>query len=364
MNSDGKVSREVKVPGTVYMVGGAVREQLRNVAARTDKDWVVVGATTEEMLAAGFAAVGSHFPVFLHPKSNEEYALARTERKQGRGHKGFIVDSDPTVTIEEDLQRRDLTINAIAMGQDNVVVDPWGGVADLEAKTLRHVSEAFVDDPLRVFRVARFTSLLPDFEVAPETLNLMVSMREELSTLSAERVWGEYAKAMSGLTPHRFFETLSDVGAVDPWFSDLTIVSVAALVRERWLRHANAIAAIGWLHDEEAVTTFCRRLRVPGKLFRLVRDVARHGQALCELEHSSALDVLRILQHSHALRPGNAFVHLVDAVEACSSIDLSNVRELVQQLKRIRVEGVSGEQYGQELQRVRLKCIQTHFASE
>ena len=364
MNNAGNISLEVKIPGTAYMVGGAVREQLRHSDVRTDKDWVVVGATEEEMLAAGFAQVGSHFPVFLHPTSNEEYALARTERKQGTGHKGFKVDSNPEVTIEEDLQRRDLTINAIAIGQDNELVDPWGGVADLEAQVLRHVSEAFVEDPLRVLRVARFTAILPDFEVATETLNLMVAMREELSSLSAERVWGEYAKAMSGLTPHRFFETLNDVGAVEPWFSDLSIVSVAALVRERWLRHANAIAAIGWLHEEEAVAKFCRRLKVPGKLFRLVRDVARHGQALCELEHKSPADVLRILQHSHALRPGSAFARLIDAVEACSSIDLSTVRDLVQQLKLIRVEGFSGEEYGHELQRVRLQYIRTHIASQ
>ncbi|MYF01786.1 MAG: hypothetical protein F4227_02060, partial [Gammaproteobacteria bacterium] len=327
----------------------------------TDKDWVVVGATVAEMQAAGFTQVGNQFPVFLHPVSNEEYALARTERKLGEGHKGFETDSNPQVTIKEDLQRRDLTINAMAIGYDDTVIDPWGGQADIKAMMLRLVSEAFIEDPFRVFRVARFTALLPDFEIAKETLELMAQMREELSVLPAERVWIEFAKAMRGLTPNRFFETLNEVGAVDPWFSDLATLSVAGLIRERWLRHANALAAIGWLHDEDSVTKFCRRLKVPGKSFRLVRGVARHGQTLCELQEKSPTDVMHVLQLSHALRPGDAFARLVDAVEACTSTDLSAVRELVQQLKQIRVENVSPEQYGRELQLRRLNHIESRF---
>lgn len=362
MNNGATHGREIEIPGTVYLVGGAVREQLRNAGVDTDKDWVVVGATIEEMLASGFTQVGSHFPVFIHPDSNEEYALARRERKRGTGHKGFSVDSNPNVTIEQDLQRRDLTINAIAIAEEKTVIDPWGGVADLDAKILRHVSHAFIEDPLRVFRVARFAALLPDFEIANETLDLMVQMQGELSTLAAERVWVEYAKAMRGLTPSRFFETLTEVGAVDPWFSDLKVLSVVGLIRERWLRHANAIAAIGWLHDEDSVSSFCRRLKVPGKLFRLVRDVARHGQALCELQNRSPNDVMRVLQLSHALRPGDAFTRLVAAVEACASVDLSSVKDLVHKLKHIRLESSSVEQYGHELQRVRLECIESHFA--
>ncbi len=361
MEGDEQFIGAVKIPGTVYLVGGAVRDRMRKAEVDTDKDWVVVGATIAEMQTAGFVQVGAHFPVFLHPVSKEEYALARTERKLGEGHKGFETDSNPSVTIEEDLQRRDLTINAMAIGSDDTVIDPWGGLADIDAKMLRHVSDAFVEDPLRVFRVARFTALLPDFEIAKETQELMVQMREELSTLPAERIWFEFAKAMRGLTPYRFFETLNDVGAVDPWFSDLATLSVAGLIRERWLRHANAVAAIGWLHNEDSVTKFCRRLKVPGKLFRLVRSVARHGQALCELQEKSPTDVMRVLQLSHALRPGDAFARLVDAVEACSSTDLSAVRELVQQLKQLRVENVSPEQYGRELQLRRLNFIESRF---
>ncbi|MXW07157.1 MAG: tRNA nucleotidyltransferase [Gammaproteobacteria bacterium] len=361
MDGDKQISREIKIPGTVYLVGGAVRDRLRNTDLDTDKDWVVVGATVEEMKVAGFTQVGAHFPVFLHPITNEEYALARIERKLGEGHRGFATDSNPSVSIEEDLERRDLTINAIAIGNDDTVIDPWGGLADIDAKILRHVSDAFVEDPLRVYRVARFTALLPDFEIAKETLALMARMRGELTTLPAERVWVEFAKAMRGLTPNRFFETLNEVGAVDPWFSDLATLSVAGLIRERWLRHANAVAAIGWLHDEDSVTKFCRRLKVPGKLFRLVRSVARHGQALCDLQEKNPSEVMRVLQLCHALRPGDAFARLVDAVEACSSTDLTTVRDLVQQLKQLRVENVSSEQYGRELQLRRLNFIETRF---
>lgn len=364
MNDRETSSQQVRVPGTVYLVGGAVREKLLEADSLTDKDWVVVGATESEMYEAGFSLVGEHFPVFLHPVSKEEYALARTEKKKGKGHKGFVVDSSPSVSIEEDLRRRDLTINAIAIRKDGTVIDPCQGVQDLKTKTLRHVSEAFVEDPLRVFRVARFAASLPDFEIAPETRNMMVAMTGELSTLSAERVWAEYAKAMRGLSPFRFFETLSEVGALDPWFSDLKTLSVVGLVRERKLRHLNAVAAIGWFHDEETVNKFCRRLKVPGKIFRLIREVSRHGQALCELQQKTPEDVLLVLLQSHAMRPGDAFARLVDAVEACSSINLSATRDLVKHLKVVRVVGAAAEEYGSELRHRQLKYIKTHFIEQ
>ena len=364
MNNREISSQHVRVPGTVYLVGGAVREKLLEADSGTDRDWVVVGATEVEMYEAGFTLVGEHFPVFLHPISKEEYALARTEKKEGKGHKGFVVDSSPNVSIEDDLRRRDLTINAIAIRKDGKVIDPCCGVKDLRTKTLRHVSETFVEDPLRVYRVARFAALLPEFKIAQETLDMMTAMREELSTLPAERVWAECAKAMRGFTPYRFFETLSEVGAVDPWFGDLTILSVVGLVRERKLRHLNAVAAIGWLHDEETVNKFCRRLKVPGKIFRLIREVARHGQALCELQRKTPEDVLHVLLQSHAMRPGDAFARLVEAVEACSSIDLSAIRDLVNHLKLIRVVGTTTEEYGRDLRNRRLKYIGTHFIEQ
>ena len=183
----------------IYKVGGAVRDRLLGIPV-TDIDWVVVGATTEEMLAKGFRPVGADFPVFLHPKSGEEYALARTERKSGRGYGGFTFHASPEVTLEEDLIRRDLTINAMAEDDQHNLTDPYHGQRDLEARLLRHVSPAFAEDPLRVLRVARFAARYAalDFSVAPETLELMRQLSEsgELEALTPERSWKEISRAL------------------------------------------------------------------------------------------------------------------------------------------------------------------------
>ena len=181
-----------------YLVGGAVRDRLLGLAPG-DRDFVVVGETPEAMLAQGFKPVGRDFPVFLHPATGEEYALARTERKSGRGYRGFVVDADPAVTLEEDLGRRDFTINAIAEAADGSLVDPFGGARDIQARVLRHVGPAFVEDPLRVLRAARFMARFAPlgFQVAPETLQLMRTMvaTGELSALVPERVWQELSRA-------------------------------------------------------------------------------------------------------------------------------------------------------------------------
>jgi tRNA nucleotidyltransferase (CCA-adding enzyme) len=198
----------------IYRVGGSVRDELlgRTVA---DHDYVVVGATPEAMRALGFRSVGRDFPVFLHPTTHEEYALARTERKSGRGHRGFVFHASPEVTLEEDLARRDLTINAMARSEDGALVDPFGGERDLRAGVLRHVGPAFAEDPLRLLRVARFTARF-GFAVAPETESLMRSIAAggELATLSAERVWQELSRALMERTPSRFFLTLRQCGAL------------------------------------------------------------------------------------------------------------------------------------------------------
>jgi tRNA nucleotidyltransferase (CCA-adding enzyme) len=201
----------------VYLVGGAVRDALLGVAGG-DRDFVVVGQTQDAMLARGFRAVGRDFPVFLHPETNEEYALARTERKSGRGYRGFVVDADPSVTLEQDLARRDFTINAIAQRADGSLVDPYGGARDLEARVLRHVGPAFAEDPLRVLRAARFMARFAPlgFHVAAETLDLMRGMVDsgELSELVPERVWQELSRALAYASPSAFLRTLRDCGAL------------------------------------------------------------------------------------------------------------------------------------------------------
>jgi tRNA nucleotidyltransferase (CCA-adding enzyme) len=200
-----------------YLVGGAVRDRLLG-RPPGDRDWVVVGATPEQMIARGFKPVGRDFPVFLHPQTHEEYALARTERKSARGYRGFVVDADPEVTLEQDLARRDFTVNAIAQNSDGTLVDPFGGARDLEARLLRHVSPAFIEDPVRVLRAARFMARFADagFSVAPETLDLMRAMvaNGEIDHLVPERVWQELTRALAEPRPSAFLATLRAAGAL------------------------------------------------------------------------------------------------------------------------------------------------------
>ena len=199
----------------VFLVGGAVRDRLLGRPSG-DRDWVVVGATPEAMGAAGYLPVGRDFPVFLHPRTHEEYALARTERKTGPGYHGFVFRTGPEVTLEDDLSRRDLTINAMAQDEDGTLVDPWGGRADLAARVLRHVGPAFAEDPVRILRLARFAARFADFSVAPETLALCRAMVEagEVDALVPERVWQELSRGLMEARPSRMIEVLRDCGAL------------------------------------------------------------------------------------------------------------------------------------------------------
>lgn len=208
----------------IYLVGGYVRDQLLGLKTK-DRDWVVVGSTPSEMLEMDYRQVGKDFPVFLHPQTNEEYALARTERKTAPGYAGFSFDADAGVTLEEDLARRDLTINAIAQADDGRLIDPFNGQADLKNKLLRHVSPAFVEDPVRILRVARFAARFANlgFNIADETMKLMASMvtNGEVDALVPERVWQETVTALNEKTPSRFFEVLRDCGALKKLFPEI-----------------------------------------------------------------------------------------------------------------------------------------------
>ncbi len=199
----------------MYLVGGAVRDALLGLPVQ-DRDWVAVGADPQALLDAGYLPVGKDFPVFLHPQTHEEVALARTERKVGAGYRGFTVHAAPDVTLEEDLARRDLTINAMAQAQNGSLVDPYGGQRDLQAKVLRHVSDAFVEDPVRILRLARFAARFSDFTVAPETVRLMRQMVEngEVDALVPERVWQEMSRGLMEAKPSRMIEVLRECGAL------------------------------------------------------------------------------------------------------------------------------------------------------
>lgn len=199
----------------IYLVGGAVRDALMGLAG-SDRDWVVVGGTPEALVALGYQPVGKDFPVFLHPETREEYALARTERKTARGYRGFAVHASPDVTLEEDLARRDLTINAIAQDAHGHRTDPYGGEGDIAAKVLRHVTDAFREDPVRILRLARFAARFPDFTVAPETMTLMREMvaEGEVDALVSERVWQELSHGLMGAKPSRMLQVLRECGAL------------------------------------------------------------------------------------------------------------------------------------------------------
>ncbi|MDA0983075.1 MAG: multifunctional CCA tRNA nucleotidyl transferase/2'3'-cyclic phosphodiesterase/2'nucleotidase/phosphatase, partial [Proteobacteria bacterium] len=306
-----------------YVVGGAVRDELLGEAV-VDRDWVVVGATPEEMTAAGFRPVGKDFPVFLHPQTHEEYALARTERKSGRGYKGFTVYCAPDVTLEDDLSRRDLTINAMARGDDGRLVDPFGGERDLRAGILRHVSAAFEEDPVRILRVARFSARYP-FRIADETMALMRRMLElgEVEHLVAERVWQELERGLSEPHPERMFEALAACGAAARLIPEIDPgpEAVAALRRAAAARYSTTVrfGVLAWFRGaaaEAGMKALCERVRVPNE----ERDLALLAVRLrAPIEAAGEADpkaLLGVLKSVDAVRRGERFLQLLAVAQA------------------------------------------------
>jgi tRNA nucleotidyltransferase (CCA-adding enzyme) len=339
----------------VYAVGGAVRDRLLGLPVK-DQDFVVVGSTPEEMERLGFRPVGRDFPVFLHPQTHEEYALARTERKSGRGYRGFEILAAPDVTLEQDLARRDLTINAIAADADGTLIDPFGGADDLRAGVLRHVGEAFVEDPVRVLRVARFAARF-GFRVADETHRLMQDMvrNGEVDHLVAERVWQELAKGLMEAVPSRMLQVLRDCGALARILPEVDALFGVPQVREHHpevdtgvhtLLVIDYAASRGWplpvrfaalTHDlgkgvtpgellpkhhghEHAsvalVMALCERLRVPGECRDLAILTARYHGDIHRAQQLRAQTVLRLLSSADVFRKPERFEQLLSACEA------------------------------------------------
>ena len=270
-----------------YLVGGAVRDALLGLPVK-ERDYVVVGARASDLRARGFRQVGRDFPVFLHPRTGDEYALARTERKAGSGHRGFVVHADPSVTLEEDLRRRDLTINAMAESRTGELIDPYGGRADLEARLLRHTSAAFVEDPLRVFRVARFAARLDGFTVAPETLSLMRRMTAEgaLAELSAERVWRELEASLVAVAPQQFFLVLQDVRGMQPWLAELEgrSISIPLTLDRAEQRFAALVCGLAVAECD----ALAERLQTPKRFQRMARWSARYAALVARWREAAA----------------------------------------------------------------------------
>ncbi len=342
----------------VYLVGGAVRDRLLGKPV-AERDFVVVGATPEELLARGYLQVGKEFPVFLHPETKEEYALARTERKTAPGYRGFVVHADPGVTLKEDLRRRDLTINALAEDEEGNVIDYYGGLEDLEQHLLRHVSDAFAEDPVRILRVARFAARYADlgFTVADETLDLMRAMVEagEVDALVPERVCQELAKALADARPSRFFDVLRQCGALSKLFPELDclfgvpqpakwhpeidtgvhtlmVVDMAARlspspeVRFAALTHdlgkgttPSDILPSHRGHEARSVVlldALCERLKVPRRYCDLARVVARYHGLVHKVDELRPETILDLLEGMDAFRRPERFEQALTACEA------------------------------------------------
>ena len=349
----------------VYLVGGAVRDALLGREVR-DRDWVVVGSRVEDMRARGFAQVGRDFPVFLHPETHEEYALARIERKTGVGHVAFSVNADPGVTLTEDLERRDLTINAMAQDLGGELHDPYGGRNDLKRGILRHVSPAFAEDPLRVFRVARFAAQLPGFEVAEETLRLMRAMASsgELGALSAERVWQELTRALASEAPARFLVTLQAAQALDPWLQEL------GDTRLNWAQTESAaedsdLALIRFARlgmQGEALMALCDRLRAPRAFLEAARDALDQGEVVRSWRTASAERLLHALESMRSLQDTSRLEILVRVVfdRAGMAQDGRALVELATQAaaQQFAVDVDPGPAYGAALRAARLAWLE------
>lgn len=401
-----------------FLVGGAVRDKLLKYSF-TERDWVVVGASQKIMLAKGFKQVGKNFPVFLHPITSEEYALARTERKSGSGYYGFEVHADKTVTLEQDLSRRDLTINAMAMDDDGNIIDPYNGQIDLKNKILRHVSPAFSEDPLRVLRVARFAARYHHlgFTLAAETKTLMQQLAQsgELEDLTAERVWKETNRALTEQSPQVYFQLLKDCDALNYWFAELNrlwgipnppkwhpeidtgvhtmmvleqvaklssdpVTRFAALChdlgkggtpKDQWPRHVG--------HEKRGISlvkSLCLRLKAPKEYEQLAKISSEFHLHLHRLEELKASTIVKLLESTHAFRKPHRFDQFLQVCEADYKgrtgfenkpyPQASLIREALEVCKTIQTQellaqGYSGKKLGNEIHRKRVSVINRLF---
>ncbi|BES72926.1 fused tRNA nucleotidyltransferase/2',3'-cyclic phosphodiesterase/2' nucleotidase/phosphatase Cca [Marinobacter nanhaiticus D15-8W] len=366
-----------------YLVGGAVRDALLGRAVK-DRDWVVVGATPDEMLAKGFRQVGADFPVFLHPETQEEYALARTERKKGHGYHGFEVHSAPDVTLEDDLRRRDLTINAMAQAEDGTIIDPFGGQHDLERKLLRHVSPAFSEDPLRILRVARFAARLEPlgFRVAPETNELMREMVRsgEVEHLVPERIWQETQRALHEHRPDVYFRVMQDCDAlsrlIPPLANALTSnanpAPLRALMLAVQLSSHTAVryaALLGGLDTPLAVEDLSQSLRAPNDCQAMAILVATSADDLLGPATEDPDLLLAVLDRCDAWRRPERFDDLLIAIGALGQatlreLDSHSIKQALEAARAVdpqalMAEGHTGKALGEAIRRTRHQRIAT-----
>ena len=369
-----------------YLVGGAVRDRLLNLPVK-ERDWVVTGATADDMLALGYKQVGKDFPVFIHPTSGEEYALARTERKTSKGHGGFIVHSSPEITLQEDLLRRDLTINAIAQDENGHLIDPYNGQQDLHNRLLRHVSPAFCEDPLRVLRVARFAAKFNHlgFKIDDNTLQLMQRISEsgELQTLSIERIWQETTRALESERPEVYFFTLLHSGSLQVLlpelareFADpnkqmlLTRLSNISSTDNRYLALLALASYRSGSFSMELVHTVNNYFNIPRKLQNLSVLAIDNFFTCSELQKLTSDKIHALLSHLDAYRRNDRCEHIFDSIQSIGIImeyntapALEFLRWLLPQLENVKLSAqemqkLNGNQIAIKLDRLRIQAIE------
>lgn len=397
----------------IYLVGGAVRDQLLGLPV-TERDWVVVGGSAAELEALDYQQVGKDFPVFLHPKSKEEYALARTERKRGTGHTGFTVDANPEVSLEQDLSRRDLTINAIAQDDSGQLIDPCHGLKDIQQRQLRHISPAFNEDPLRVLRVARFHAKLAHlgFSIAKETLLLMrdISRSGELATLSAERIWREFSQALNQASPQVFIQTLRQCDALAALLPELdhcfdqhdNMRNVASQIGQRtvdaltYSAEQNLSGPVRWslcLHginhrsrakniaaktigpepsSNDQVNAITQRLKVPNEYGELALLAVHYCNHIMQAQNSKPDLIIDLFDRCDVWRRPERFEQLLYCCEALSATNdeqahtvlgsITFLRTAYQRCHQINAEqfvnaGLTGKAIGESLRNARKICL-------
>ena len=348
-----------------FLVGGAIRDKILGIATEsTEKDYVVVDSSPEEMKSLGFRQVGKEFPVFLHPQSKEEYALARLERKVGKGYKGFEFNTSKSVTLEQDLSRRDLTINAIAQNKDGSgeYIDPFGGLDDIKARKLKHVSEAFTEDPVRILRTARFASRFNHlgFTIDSKTLDLMKMMVSsgEVDALTPERVFKEINLSMNSESPSIFFEVLIESGAYQRLFPMLDMTQAANL---KLLDHENLTSEVRlalWLYDQNPsnIGLLCEHLKCPKDIQQIAELVSIWHNFVSDFLSHKPEEILNFYLKTDGLRRQKRFELILDSFKYLN-IDTSPIVQLKNQLNSIKISDLNNINIAQELAEERLSVI-------
>jgi len=357
----------------IYLVGGAVRDKLLKKIYKNkfkknghENDWVVIGSSPEEMIKLNFIPVGKDFPVFLHPKTHEEYALARTERKTAKGYTGFVFHTSPNIRLEDDLKRRDLTINAIAMSQEGEIIDPYHGQQDLKNKTLRHISNAFCEDPVRILRIARFMARFSSlhFTIAPETKSLMKKMIKlgEVDALVKDRVWQETQKALAEKSAEIFFDVLKQCGALNILYPALSHCDFSK-IKLRFQHSLLNFAKLSLYLSNQEIQSLCQQYPIPVEFKELAILANKFGQMFDQKKLTSA-HILELLEKTDAYRRKSRFNLLLTLFKRKKSSEIfQKALKLTQSISASHFiqEGYHGKQLGEQIKKERLARLIEYF---